>query len=45
MTLQALWVAARLEEASRYFEWLTTATGRLDGAEPQIMYDVEGSAR
>lgn len=42
MTLQAQWVAACPDEASRYFRWLTTATGRLDDTEPQIMYGVEG---
>ncbi|MBW3665332.1 MAG: glycoside hydrolase family 15 protein [Actinobacteria bacterium] len=42
MTLQAQWVAACPDEASRYFRWLTTATGRLDDAEPQIMYGIEG---
>ncbi|MDP8930236.1 MAG: glycoside hydrolase family 15 protein [Actinomycetota bacterium] len=42
MTLQAQWVAACPHEAARYFHWLTTATGSLDDAEPQIMYGVEG---
>lgn len=42
MTLQAQWVAACPDEASRYFRWLTAATGRLNDAEPQIMYGVEG---
>lgn len=42
MTLEAQWVAACPDEPSRFFRWLTTATGRLGDHDPQIMYGVEG---
>lgn len=43
MTLEAQWVAACPDEASRFFAWLTAATGNLeDGRDPQIMYGLGG---
>ncbi|WP_324290630.1 glycoside hydrolase family 15 protein [Arthrobacter sp. H14-L1] len=43
MTLQALWVAACPDEAGKFFQFLATAAGRLNGGdELQIMYGIGG---
>ncbi|MGI8421753.1 MAG: glycoside hydrolase family 15 protein, partial [Gaiellaceae bacterium] len=42
LTLNALWVAACPDEATRYFEWMARAAGGYGDGHVQIMFGVEG---
>ncbi|MEV4754197.1 glycoside hydrolase family 15 protein [Micromonospora sp. NPDC049559] len=43
LTMRALWVAACPDEATRLFEWVAAAVGRVDHHQPvPIMFGVEG---
>ncbi|MBA2765059.1 MAG: glycoside hydrolase family 15 protein, partial [Thermoleophilaceae bacterium] len=42
LTLNALWVAACPDEATRFFDWMAAAVGREEDRHVQIMFGVEG---